>query len=494
MGEVIPVWIPQETVNDDLVLIQQWKVADGQAVQSGQILVEVETSKSVFEITCPADGFVRLNAASDQEVPIGKVLCYVGETLKDVDASLLAAQNPASVNPNGDAPEGVSPIRLTAPTKYHGIAHTALPESPSDGMTVPASSWPSVASSLPAQSTRFSRQALARVQENGLPVSHFAGRGLVRSKDILCEVASAAPVSSPRSPLDHGKTDNSDEMQRPKTVQQFRSAAGVPFQRESLARSKRLETRVLSWSTQQAIRSSVTVLVPSDGRHHLQQSDCDAVEKITANMILSSAHLLRQFPPLNACCIDDQVMIYERVHIGYALDAGHGLKVGVLRDADLKTLPFIVAERQRLIAAYLNQSLLPADVTGATFTITDLSGSGVTTFDPIISEGQSAILGIGSEFSIGGEKTAFHLILSFDHRLVEGRTAAIFLNQLKDRATAYEQSLVAASASGPSASDDCCARCGVTVSAAAKRNHFLVCVAGSQKSSSLICTICLQGR
>jgi len=73
------------------VLIQQWDVRDGQTVLSGQLLVEVESSKSVFKLTSPMDGFVRLNAAADQEVPIGAVVYYVGKTLEAADARIKAA-------------------------------------------------------------------------------------------------------------------------------------------------------------------------------------------------------------------------------------------------------------------------------------------------------------------------------------------------------------------------------------------------------------------
>lgn len=476
MSEVIQVRIPQETVNDDLVLIQQWKVTDGQVVQSGQVLVEVETSKSVFEITCPADGFIRLNAASDQEVPIGKVLCYVGATLEAVDESL----KPVSTAPvvirvptNAVLPQGNSSI---ASHEFAGHGATRSPVTDDRQPAIP--------------STRFSRPALDLIQSHGLSTDDFSGRGLVRSQDVLRRLV--VPVAGIVAP--HAEPFSATSPPVSKPAASFRSAVGVPFRTAPLARSKRVETKVLSWSTQQAIRSSVTVMVPTAGRHVLHDTDADASDKVVANIIHVCGALLRQHPLLNACCLDDQVLQYEQVHIGYALDAGHGLKVAVLRNADQQSVPALRDERQRLIAAYLNQSLLPADLSGATFTVTDLSGSGVTTFDPLISEGQAGILGISGEFAIGNGQQAFHLVLSFDHRLVEGRAAAMFLGQLKDRVVAFEQSLLSASTAARASSESCCARCGVTLTQAAQRNHFLVSVAGARNRSALICTNCLQGR
>ncbi len=475
MSEVIPVCIPQETVNDDLVLIQQWKVADGQAVSSGQILVEVETSKSVFEITSPADGFVRLNAASDQEVPIGKVLCYIGATLEAVDSRLRAT---AACDSTNSVAFSEQPNSLMNPSDL-------LANVQKSAVTVPFAPLTADDSSQPAQSTRFSRQAMELIQQLGLSTTEFTSKGLIRSEDILrLRNVALSPVSVAMPMVESSV----------KAPSQFRTSAGVPYQSQQLARSKKLETRVLAWSTLQAIRSSVTVIVPTVGRNRLQDIGSDAAENVTANLIHSCAVLLRQFPLLNACCIDDQVMTYNQVNIGYAMDAGRGLKVAVLRDADTKTVSSIAENRQRLISAYLSDSLLPADLAGATFTITDLSGSGVTTFDPLISEGQAGILGISGEFPIGGDQQAYHLVLSFDHRLVEGRAAAIFLNKLKELVVAFEGEILRTISSISGSSELCCARCGISLADATQRNHFLVQVADARASHVAICTICLQGR
>jgi pyruvate dehydrogenase E2 component (dihydrolipoamide acetyltransferase) len=218
----------------------------------------------------------------------------------------------------------------------------------------------------------------------------------------------------------------------------------------------------------------------------------DAIDLITANIIWSTARLLQEFPRLNACCLNEQDLLYKQVNIGYALDAGLGLKVAVLRNADQLTASAIIEERQRLITGYLNQSLPPADLSGGTFTITDLSGSGIKSFDPLISEGQAGILGISGEFAIGAGQLAFHLVLSFDHRLVEGRAAATFLSQLKDQIVQFEQSLIETPIEG--APELCCSRCGITLSQATLRNHFLVSVVGPLDGTTHVCTICLQGR
>ena len=482
MSEVISVRTPQETVNDDFVLIRQWNVIDGQAVRAGQLLVELESSKSVFEITSPADGYVRLNAAADQEVPIGAVLCFVGTTLDAVDATREVASRSAPVS-------SVSEPAISSPTtigaKVNDVA--AIRDE---------------AHLVSAQSTRFSRAAMQLIQQHSLSITDFAGRGLVRRADVVRAMSNALASTTGDTieensqvvPAVATQTTPAANFATAKSVTPFRPAAGATFRLEPLARSKKLETHVLSWSTLQVIRSSVTVTVPTLGRCQLLELDGNAAEKLTGNLIRSCAQLLRQYPLLNACCLDNQVMIYEPVHVGYAIDAGQGLKVAVLRNADQKTMAEIVDDRSRLVDAYLNESLRPVDLSGATFTITDLSGSGVTTFDPIISEGQGGILGICGETPAASGQQAFQLVLSFDHRLVEGRVAASFLNHLKEQSIAFERSIVSTVSSSRKSVERCCVRCGQSVTEAAGRNHFLVSVAGKNNENSLVCTICLQGR
>src|ERR1700733_9809772 len=86
MGNIIPVYIPQENVNDQTVKIIQWLVGDGDAVRTDQPLVEVETSKSTFEIQSPTAGVVLRAVAEKLEVPVGDVLCYIGESLTAIEA------------------------------------------------------------------------------------------------------------------------------------------------------------------------------------------------------------------------------------------------------------------------------------------------------------------------------------------------------------------------------------------------------------------------
>jgi hypothetical protein len=253
---------------------------------------------------------------------------------------------------------------------------------------------------------------------------------------------------------------------------------------------------MLAWSVQQAIRSSVTIAVPTLGRDLLTTFHPDAASLLTASLIAECGQLLKEYSVFNACCLDEEFRFYEQVNIAYALDAGRGLKTPVFRSVDQMDATSVAATRQKFVAAYLADELSAESLSGATFTISDLSGGGVFLFDPLISEGQSGILGIGAEYASSPGQLAYNLILSFDHRIAEGRSATRFLNDLKERMTSWERSLSSPQGVRPQSNEASCSRCGMSASEAAKHQHFLVSVAGHSLAAptQFVCTICLQGR
>ncbi len=461
MSETIPVRILQETVNDNEVLIQQWRVRDGEIVAAGQILAEVETSKSVIEITSPAAGTVELKVQQGREAAVGEILCLIRT-------------------------ESLGPAIASSVDK--------LPHHYDCGTTSGIDS-----AALSGQSTRFSHRALTRLKELGKSPTDFEGRGLIRLRDIESSVHGDNPeqvrsVAADSISVCRNERTHSTSIPDLAAAANWKSVNGVEFDASQLSRSKRLETRLLSWSTHQAIRSSVSVIVPTHGQNILRAVIPDISQIVSAQIISVTARLLREFPAFNACCLNDEVRHYRDIHIGFAVDAGHGLRVTVIRSADKLSLEQIREARDELIAAYLNNRLQPEQTNGATFTISDLSNGGVSTFDPLISEGQSAILGIGSESGETGVRNGYPLILSFDHRLAEGRAAAMFLNRIREQMVSLEREILQQCSSLSARLEPKCSRCGMTSSTAAQRQHFLTETLAADWSKRLVCTICLQGR
>jgi len=255
------------------------------------------------------------------------------------------------------------------------------------------------------------------VKEHDIPLEKFAGMGLVREADVLALLGK--PVS--RHDLVAGV-----------------AAKSVTFRSEALPKSKQAEARYLLAGSN-ALVSSVSVACPTRGLRAAAQNHPEWGSSPAAAIVFEAARLLRRYPIFNAFYEDGAANYYDEVNVGFAVDAGGGLKVPVIRDADKKELGVIAREIQDLLLAYTNGEITLEAASGGTFTVTDLSAEGVFSFQPLINHRQSAILGVGAEFFPPGcSEGSYQLILAFDHRLSEGRAAAQFLKELRDRIAAYE--------------------------------------------------------
>ncbi len=378
MTEPIPVFIPRASVNDDSAKILAWKMASGTPVEKDQLICEVETSKAVLEIHAPDNGVLVYSAAEGEELPVGTTLC--------------------TILPAGDAP-GVEP-------GPRGIDR----DSAVSGHSVPQSEGLSPA--------RLSAAARAAAAELGVDCSSFPPGSLVRREDVLRKARKPAPDIPGFTPESRagGKF----------------AAPGVPVRWEDLPRRKLIEGRALQRGRRLAVQSSVTsicrtALLPA----RMKQAGFSGLG-LQSLIVFEAARLMHKYPKFNAVYDRGRVGLYESVNVGWALDAGQGLVVPVIADADRKTLLEISSAMQTQLEAYLENRLSPSYYLGATFTVTDLSSSGASFFHPLIAPGQSAILGIGIGPEHGGAGLLY-LTLAFDHQVAEGKSAAGFLQDLRER-------------------------------------------------------------
>jgi len=170
-------------------------------------------------------------------------------------------------------------------------------------------------------------------------------------------------------------------------------------------------------------------------RQQLQQ---DGIEVSYNDLfIYIAARALREHRRLNASLDGDTIKVWQRIHIGLAVDTERGLLVPVVRDADTKGLAQLAQETSTLIARAQAGQSTPAELSGGTFTITNLGMLGIDSFTPIINLPECAILGVGrinKQAVVVGESIVARqmvwLSLSFDHRLVDGAPAARFLRRI----------------------------------------------------------------
>jgi pyruvate dehydrogenase E2 component (dihydrolipoamide acetyltransferase) len=169
---------------------------------------------------------------------------------------------------------------------------------------------------------------------------------------------------------------------------------------------------------------------------------------LTAIVIKMSASALRQFPRFNASLdmAREAIILKKYVHVGVAVDTGRGLLVPVIRDVDRKSLVQVAGELDELASRARDKKLGPDEMSGASFTVSNLGGLGTTYFSPIVNWPQVAILGVGraerqAVYEEGGfqPRLMLPLAISYDHRLIDGADAARFLRWL---AEALEQPLL----------------------------------------------------
>lgn len=160
---------------------------------------------------------------------------------------------------------------------------------------------------------------------------------------------------------------------------------------------------------------------------------------VTDFLIKATACALERYPYMNATLCQEGIKELEEINIGVAVATEKGLFVPVIREANRKTLGQISAELKKLVQKARRDKLLPDDLEGGTFTISNLGMYAVDIFTPIINPPETAILGAGRTVDtpvvFQGQiciRPIMHLSLSFDHRLVDGAPAAAFLTYLKD--------------------------------------------------------------
>jgi pyruvate/2-oxoglutarate dehydrogenase complex dihydrolipoamide acyltransferase (E2) component len=254
---------------------------------------------------------------------------------------------------------------------------------------------------------RFTRKARKLMKEHGLAEADFPGDERVGAEAVERAAAArgARPAAAPGAP-----------------------PGARPLE---LSPAKITEIQTLRRVREQAVPSTVAVSLAGDGLDARLAREAAAHGPVSTLelAVYEAARLLAAWPELNGCYVDGRAWTYENVAVGFAVNLGRSLRVPVVKDAGKQTLREVASAVRDLTMRYLRGELAIDDVSGGTFTITDLSGEGVVHFVPLLNERQSAILGICAARNDGSRD----LVLTFDHRLSDGMRAGRFLAALRDR-------------------------------------------------------------
>ncbi len=411
--------------------LSRWLKKEGEQIHKGDVIAEIETDKAVMELEAYDEGpLTRTLVPEGATVPIGTPVAVIGE--------------PTATPSPGPAPAPAQPQPQPAGTSAQSAAPPASPALPSQPAATPQAPAPQAPSSGPP--TRVPTSPLARrlAREHGIDIAALTGNGpggrVVRA-DVEAAINKGDAHPAPRPAAGVSSTAAPAAPQpRARPVAEADEVEEVP-----LTTVRRLTAQRLTDSAQQAPHFYLTVTVDAEPllafRADLNTRLGEHGPRISVNdlIIKACATALRDHPEMNASWDDTRILRHHRIHIGIAVALDDGLTVPVIHDADHKTLTDIAREARALAEKARSGRLTLDDLTGGTFTISNLGPYGIDHFTAVINPPQAAILAVGAahpqpvvrdgELAAG---TVMALTLSIDHRVLDGATGAVFLADLKE--------------------------------------------------------------
>ncbi len=464
MSATIEVRVPDIGDFDEVEVIEVM-VSAGDEVSAEQSLVTVESDKASMEIPSSASGRVaELRVKVGDKVSEGSVLLVLeeaGEAAAKPAAEAPAAKSPAPAPAPRSAEAARAPAPPPAPRPPQSAVDPDAPgpaQDPDDSPPAPGS----VERSHPVPVEMRDGIAVAKphaspsvrhfARELGVDLARVAGTGpkqRITRDDVLAFVKSlvAKPASAPAEGAGLGL------IAWPKVD----FARFGPIEKKPLARIRKLSAANLhrNWVMIPHVTNHDDADVTELEAFRLQLNEEAAKDKsgvkltMLGFLIKACVAALRRFPEFNSSLEDDELVLKQYYHIGFAADTPNGLVVPVIRDADKKGLIEIASETATLAAKAREGKLSPKDMQGGTFSISSLGGIGGTYFTPIINAPEVAILGVCRSARRpvwDGEKFAPRLVvplsLSYDHRVIDGAAAARFNAYLAQLLADFRRSML----------------------------------------------------
>ena len=391
----------------------RWLKHEGDTVQEGEPIAEIATDKATVEIEAPISGVLRgIRVAENAVVPVNTPLAYILQ-----EGESLPAEG------DGKASGAVQPTAATAPQP--ASAPTAAVAAP---QTAPA----------PANGEeRILASPLARkiAAEHGIDLRQVRGtgpKGRIVERDVLAYLetrpATVAPTPAP-PPM---------PMPAPAVA-----AAPVEARIETPNRLRQITAQRTTEAHQTIPHFYLTMEIDMEEalalRQRLNQLDESLRVSINDLIVKACAVAIEQHPIVNASYQNGQIVHPNGIHIGIAVAVEQGLLVAVLRHCEGKSLRRIAQESQTLIQKAREGKLMPDEMTGNTFTVSNLGMFGIEQFTAIINPPASAILAVGTtkrvpvvqEDGTIVARQRMKVTLSCDHRVLDGAVGAQFLQTLK---------------------------------------------------------------
>jgi pyruvate dehydrogenase E2 component (dihydrolipoamide acetyltransferase) len=408
--------------------IVRWLVEDGGVVARGQELVEIETDKATITHVAHTDGVLEILAAEGTTLAVGELIARIGGVSGQASAN---GSGGASATELGPVLETV-PIGDGPAASYGRRRATALEPAGANGGANFATST-LLATPLARRVARVHAVELGAVAGTG-------PRGRITRTDVL--MAAGAEIAEPRR-----ATARPAPVVRTAPVADTATAAVTGAKGETTrveaSRLQQLVARRMAEAKATIPHFQVQTEVTMDAaialRAELKASvDGGAAPSLNDLIVKACALALRQHPAANGSYVDGGFELHGRVNIGVAVAAEDALVVPVVKDADTKSLGSIARETRRLSERVRTGKISPPELSGGTFTVSNLGMFGMTAITPVINPPQAAILGVGALREtlarVDGEivdRTLMTLTLSCDHRILYGADAAWLLADVR---------------------------------------------------------------
>src|SRR5689334_3849036 len=435
--------------------ILKWLKAEGDEVARGDELVEIETDKATMTYEADSAGTLSIVAQEGETLPIGQVIARVGEGGEAPASDGAAAEAPAEAAAQAEASGNGAPSEApAAPAPAATAEPPAQVAAPSPAQAAPAPS-PEGNGGRPKASPVARRIA----REQGVDLSTLQGSGpggRIVKADVEAAVSGGAPAAAPAAPAAPAEpaapaaepaaapAAQAPPSPAPATIAETGTAKGDVTIQE-LSRTQQVIARRMAESKATVPEFTISTDVDMEGAVELRAQLKAAAEKTGGTVpsyndmvVKASAMALREFPRANGSYKDGHFELYSCVNIGVAVAAQEALIVPTVFDADKKSLGEIARDSRALAERVRAGAVTPPELSGGTFTVSNLGMFGVTEFIAVINPPQAAILAVGKmeprAVVRDGEivaRNTMSITLACDHRILYGADAAQFLARIK---------------------------------------------------------------
>ena len=434
-------------------VVRKWQKNEGDKIAPGDLVAEVETDKATMDFESFDEGVLLKRLVEDgATVPVGSAIGILGKPGEDISSLLAEAESKKGGGPAPAKPAAAA--KASEPTKQAPAAKTppAPPKEEPPPSKAPAPKPSASARPAPSdqngKSTRGGKilaSPLARrlATDLGVDLRTIEGSGpggRIVERDV--KAAAEQPAAAPKTPaaevpradagLPHPLVPDRRQESRPAPY-----TATAEDQIQPLSLMRKTIARRLVESKSQIPHFYLTTEVDMEAAMAFREQvkEVHGAKLSVNDLIIKAAALaLRRIPECNASYTDEGIVRYGRVDIGMAVAIEDGLVTPVIRSADVKTLGQIAAEAQDLAKRARDRKLKVEDMTGSTFSVSNLGMMGIKEFSAIINPPEGAILAVGTvrkepvvkdDKIVIGQRMA--MTLSCDHRVIDGALGARLL-------------------------------------------------------------------